>query len=594
MKKRLLSIILCVIQALAITGAWGSEIKFKLVNLSESVFTDRFPSKAILPQPVATPRNAKFGIIAALMSDEPETITLNAGEFRSVNNRIFPGKITLKNLIPVHVEGNTQGPLKNYPGGKVRDSWKPLFTRMAPFDVLEAVDDVPHDSVTLAADKVAGVMVEFSVPANTVPGVYKGRITVSGKSGKQALPFSFRVYPTALPGNYGLNSMHWLWPEPENLQRGRTVKWWSEDHWKLLENTGRTMLDSGDDTLFTPLIFGKEPLIRTTVDSNGKYSFDMTGFERWMWTFSKMGFKAFAGHHLHSWMLPLYVFDAKTGARRQVALDVPEGNKPGLERCKVYDAFLPVLYASLKKLKMTDVYMQQVLDEPRPEQLETYRIYADMCHKYLPGIKTIDASCRLSAKDFYPLIDITVLHLPVLYNQLRVKKLKPGAWLYSATGPWPPLPNRHLDRPLVENRLWPLLAARFGLNGYMNWAANIYRGVPDEYAASIGPLPDGSQNPGHPPGDAWFFYRGPNGLRTGLRMLNFRDGMVDATLVQMLQKKRPGAVKKLLDAVIYPDFMDIYKLNKHSLELAKFSGRRYSIRLEQYNSLRERVLQDLQ
>lgn len=154
------------------------------------------------------------------------------------------------------------------------------------------------------------------------------------------------------------------------------------------------------------------------------------------------------------------------------------------------------------------------------------------------------------------------------------------------------MPNRHLDRMLIENRLWPLLCVKLNRHGYLNWAANIYRGA-NEYTSSIGPLPDGSQNPGHPPGDAWFFYRGPNGLRTGLRMLNFRDGMIDATLMEMLRKKKPERIQPLLEAVIFPNMRDAYSVKIGSQELAKMLSRGYSVEPEQYNVLRERALKEL-
>ena len=565
----------------------ASELKFKLVNQSESIFLDRFPKKASLLQPIVTPRNAKFGIIAAVSSNKAEAVSIKVGKIRLKNNSSFAGTVKLHNLIPVHIEGNTQGPLKNYPGGKVHDYWVPYFVRLAPFDVLEAVDSSEHDTIKLTPEKVAGVLLEFTVPKNAMPGLYSAQVTLLAGKQKKSLPFSFRVYSTVMPDNYTINSFHWLWPEPENLMQGKSVKWWSEAHWKLLENSGKVLHESGDNTIYTPLIFGSNPLIRTERGVDGKYHFDLTGFERWINTFSKLGFRYFAGHHLHSWMWPLYVFDEKTGTKKKIEL----GTK---ERERIYIAFLPQLYKSLRKLDKVKVYHQQILDEPKLKQLTLFRTYSKLCRKYLPGVCTIDALVH-SQRAFLPYMDEVVFHITQALGIKRLKSENPqkNFWIYSSTAPYPPFPNRHLDRPLIENRLWPLLCIKFGACGYLNWAANIYRGIPSEYATSIGPFPNGSQNPGHPPGDAWFFYRGPNGLRTSLRMLNYRDGLVDATLLTMLKRKKTK-IPQLLDLVIFQTWEKAYKIPVGSQKLAKYIGRGYSVEPQKYNSLREQTLQELQ
>ena len=127
-------------------------------------------------------------------------------------------------------------------------------------------------------------------------------------------------------------------------------------------------------------------------------------------------------------------------------------------------------------------------------------------------------------------------------------------WLYHCCSPYPPFPNRHLDERLSDSRLYPWLAHLLDADGYLYWGANILRGA-DPYATSVGPLPNGSQDPGHPPGDNWTFYPGPDGLRPSMRMVAFREGLEDHSLVSGLftgqypdSVLRIAAGKQLLDA----------------------------------------------
>ena len=121
-------------------------------------------------------------------------------------------------------------------------------------------------------------------------------------------------------------------------------------------------------------------------------------------------------------------------------------------------------------------------------------------------------------------------------------------WLYHCCSPYPPYPNRHLDERLADSRLYPWLAYLLQAEGYLYWGANVYRGA-DPYTGSIGPLPNGSQDPGHPPGDNWFFYPGPDGLRASMRMVAFRDGIHDHVLLAMLADRDRQAADEIMQSI---------------------------------------------
>jgi hypothetical protein len=173
----------------------------------------------------------------------------------------------------------------------------------------------------------------------------------------------------------------------------------------------------------------------------------------------------------------------------------------------------------------------------------------------MPGIKSIDAT-NSSPQSYVDLVGLQVYSLTgLILNKegtvkIRIESGRP-VWLYNTSSPYPPYPNRHLDVPLTENRLWPLLTLKYKASGYLFWAVNTYRGVPSEYATSLGALPDGTQK--HPPGDSWFYYRTTEGLISSLRMMSFREGMIDASLLKQLAKTNPGQVETQLTKLIFPE-----------------------------------------
>ncbi len=579
--------------ALALTAAAEKQpppawMRARFTDLGSPTYADRFPEEANFSQPLQTPRGNTVSFRLNLLSPENAEVKFEPRNFLRIGDKLKSGiKVKVQPLIAVHVEGNTQWPVQNFPGGTAPENWRTYQIRTAPFDLYEVVDPAVITGCRLEKDRPVSFLVTLNIPEKTEKGLYRGDFVIES-AGKPAvrLPITVEVSSVKLPERFSLDSNHWLFPEPVNLTSGKVPEYWSEEHWKLLENSGKALLACGDNMIYTPIIFAETPLIQTVKTRDGRYEFDFSGFRRWITTFRKIGFTYFAGTHMSSWMLPLYVQDQATGQRRKIALNDPEF-------VAVLNAFMPRLRQELEQLGALDSYRQYQKDEPREKDLEAYRKFAEIRKKHLPGVRSIDAV--LDRKNlFADLVDIQVLNLPGAHQlRDRIQAAPERYWLYNCTSPYPPFPNRHLDRMPVENRLWPLIAADFGASGFLNWAANVYRGA-DEYKTSLGPMPNGSQKPGHPPGDNWFLYRGPEGLRPGVRMLNYRDGLVDATLYAMLARKNPEKAKALAGRVIFPDMARIYELSLGWREAPNLFGRTYSADPAQYNVLRGELLRALE
>ncbi len=533
------------------------------VGTLQQVFSDR----PILPTPTTgpthTPRGAKACFQFAVSSAAAGPCRWRVAPIVALDGEQLRGRVKTYVLLPVHVEANNNGGARSGVGRPPPGTWRKFQTRVAPFDVAEVM--LEGDSCELHAGQTAAVLVEVDIDPNATPGAYRGTLHFEQGPDTATVGFSLQVHKTTLPSEAALSTTYWLSPDPKDLTRRPPPPWWSEQHWQLIENSARTLRTFGQDSIRTPLIGGTEPLIRTSRDANGAYTFDFMRFDRWCETFLRLGFQRLEGEHIagshHLTMPPvgqsLYLWDPVTQKRSPLFT-----RKSALEE---WYAFLPVFYDALYR-HLTGKgwarhYIQCQMDEPH--DLDNYRKLTAVARKHLPGIATQDA-VNSSPDQYSPLIDNHVFALTSLagHPELARQRRDEGkaVWLYHCCSPYPPYPNRHLDESLANSRLYPWLAFLLEADGYLFWAANMYRGA-DPYTSSIGPLPNGSQNPGHPPGDNWFFYPGQEGLLGSLRMVAFRDGLVDHALLTLLARRdrhraqaiRSTIVRSVLDYETVPE-----------------------------------------
>jgi hypothetical protein len=347
-----------------------------------------------------------------------------------------------------------------------------------------------------------------------------------------------------------------LWPRPENLTSEIPPEWWSERHWKLLEQAGRTLRNYGDNYIKTPLIGGSVDdvsLVQIFVDKKGLYEFDFSRFDKWVELFLKVGYEKIEGSHLgpgHD-LTPLTVNATEKSSGKSKVLFTPAS--PLDEWLDFLDIFYGHLFAHLQEKGWADIYVQHLMDEPH--KVKEYARMEKGFRTNMPGIPNMDAIQNIAYSDY---VDVQVFNLQtIVKNQETVKKRKQqgkAVWHYQCCSPYPPYPNRWLDRALFNSRLYPWLGYILHSEGYLFWAANGYRGA-DPYKSSIGPLPAGvagpepSQNPGHPVGDNWLYYPGPEGLRGSMRTVAFREGLTDHTLLTMLAEKDPARADSIMNKI---------------------------------------------
>ncbi len=524
----------------------------KLMDFHYRIFPDKFPEENSYSETLSMPRNYEAGYQLAVHSSQAGTLNVrleNVKDVTSGQNQTF--KFSVRQLVSITCEGNTQGSMINVPGGSYPASWIPYFIRNAPFDLLEAVSETSSDgSIQVTANKTSGALLQIYIPADCPAGSYTGNIVAEKTSGDQlTFPVSFKVHKAIVNRDKFIDCVHWLSAQPVDLKsNGASVSWWSEEHWDLLERAGRKLYEDGNNMMLTPLVNTANPLIPCSY-ANGVFSFDFTNFDKWVEMFQSIGFKWFAGYHLRYARLNLKVKDTASGGTLKTVDQV--GSNIGC----FTEQFLKNLDKHLYDIGIHDRFVMHLYDEPSPAALDEYIHYYNLLKKNTTDILSMDAT-NSSPQKFSDYSGFQVYNLPgIVINKTgtvatRIGEGKP-VWLYNTSSPFPPYPNRHIDRPLTENRLWPLLTLKYKCSGYLFWAVNTYRGVPDEYATSLGPLPDGTQK--HAPGDAWLYYRTPQGLIQSMRLMSFREGMIDVSLLKMLQESNLAQVEIQLAKLIKPE-----------------------------------------
>lgn len=544
-----LALALTIAALLIASGAGGDDMSGPLqvtrVDTLQRIYPDRPPDGTVDDRALHLPRGAADAVQIAIRADDDATAHLRLEPLVAADGGSLDADVSLNELVAVPVEANTNGGSRTAVGTRPPDEWMEHFIREAPFEVCEVL--VPTDRIELEAGVTHAALLDLRVPDDARPGTYRGDVVVRAAGEAARLPLAVRVHDVGMPDHHALHSHIWTFPEPRNLTTGDRPPWWSEEHWRLLDGTARELARFGQDSILTPLIDYERPLIEVIREPDGSYSFDYARFDRWVRLFERHGFRLFAGHHIATlpepWVYgPVQVLDRASG-EREVLFERGRGTEQWLD-------FIPIFYrdlhAHLLERGWLDRYIQHQLDEPKDGEL--YRTLAAMAREHLPGVRTIDA-INSQPEVFSPLVDMQVFALTILAKNRDLARQRreqgQSVWLYHCCSPPPPYPNRHLDERLTHSRLYPWLAYLLDADGYLYWGANVYRGA-DPYASSIGPVPGGSQDPGHPPGDNWLFYPGPDGLRGSLRQVAFREGMIDHTLLSMLAERQPERADRIM------------------------------------------------
>ena len=515
------------------------------VDPLQAVYPDRIPEPLEPGATLDLPRGGSGFLAFALSAARRARVEVECDQPKSATGEVLDLQWSVFHAQPVHVEANTNGGARTRVDRSPPTAWFTQLTRRAPFDVCEIL--TPTTTMDVEGRNTHLAMIDVTVPPNATAGLYQGRVRFGSGAEACTADFKIQVHPVAAPQDYDLHVTIWLDPSPVTLTRSRPApEWWSEQHWDCIQATAETMRRYGQDAILTPVLKGEHSLTDAVRIADGTYVFGFQRFDRWVELFLATGFRQIHGRHIGQWGNG-YGMNEKTG-KREVFL---RGSGRSDEEFRFVRAFARALNQHLDEKGWKPYYQQHILDEPVGKSAY-YTKMSTLIHEQMPGVPIMDALHK-NFDIFEPLIDqpTFIVHLLAENTPLLTRRSKADMpfWYYNSCAPLPPMPNRHLDDLLTSSRLYPILGYWLGATGYLNWGANIYRGA-DPRQTSIGPLPNGSQMPGHPPGDNWLYYPVDVGLVGSVRMAAFRDGLLDHALLTRLKGIDANAATRIRRSLV--------------------------------------------
>ncbi|MCC5830690.1 MAG: hypothetical protein JJU36_14685 [Phycisphaeraceae bacterium] len=311
------------------------------------------------------------------------------------------------------------------------------------------------------------------IPADAVPGDYRGELTVSHAEGRTTLPLRLEVGAWRLPASRDFASIVGLLYSPDSVALRYDVQPWSPEHLRLLEPSLDHLAQVGQDVFYVPFIVGSRthfgtvtPLVRFVREGDSLRP-DFTGLDRFaaLWR-ERVGAPRFAvlylwcsnlsdGTHGPAERVDIQVFDPDTGAVE--TRSVPYFGAPGSE-----EIWRPAVEGAIARLRALEFPDDSILlgigQDKKPHRREL-----DAMRKMFPGRKW------------------NVISHSRGYGLPRQPEPVPGLTIAYHEVPWGP----HMPEQLRDGLLrgWNLPYARVSLSRFhFGGAGGNQRGTPIGYA----------------------------------------------------------------------------------------------------------------
>lgn len=413
--------------------------------------------------------------------------------------------------------------------------------------------------VSVRANETQPVWITVSIPADAAAGEYEGSLTVTGeidgKSFEARLPLSVQVYPVKVEKT-SLWVTNWFFHNPRNLELiyGEPIEPYSDRYWEYTTMLARKMAEYRQNVaLVSPV-----QLSSYALGSDGNYTIDFANFDRTVEILMKEGVigRIEGGHiggrqggWISDFVLTVPVVEQDTVYFKPMPLSSDTAKN-------FYRAFIPALDRHLKEKGWDKIYLQHLMDEPIPENVDTYIEIANFIRKLAPDLRFVEA-CH--SKDVKNTLQVWVPQLDYLSRDFAFyqERAKAGdeVWFYTCVNPRGEYANRFIDLPLMKTRILHWINFRYDIPGYLHWGFNYW--TADPYGeTSVIQTEGGNVLPG---GDAWIVYPGDHKINSSIRLEAMRDGIVDYELLKMLQTAYPDEAAELARQVVYR--FDHYDIN---------------------------------
>ena len=404
-------------------------------------------------------------------------------------------------------------------------------------DLLKEI--TPH-GFPLVSGQWRSLWVEIEVPEDVEAEDYPVDICLNYEEEAHQVRVVCQVLNAVLPK---LPIVHTEWFHTDCLANYYQTEVFSERHWEIIENFVRTAVKRNCNMLLTPVFtppldtaVGGERSTVQLVDvweKEGVYTFGFEKFCRWVEMALRCGMEYIEISHMFS------QWGAASAPKIMVWKDGElvrrfgwHTNASSEEYQDFLRQFLPCLLEQIEELGIGHCTYFHISDEPRAEQVESYRKTREMVRSYIKDYPLIDA---LSDYEFYQrgLVEIPVCAIdhiePFLEN--RPKEL----WGYYCTSQWKDVSNRFIAQPSYRTRIIGTQIYKYQLGGFLQWGFNFYNSQFSIF--SIDPYRCTDAGGAFPSGDAFVVYPGEDGKpEESLRLIVMDGAMNDVRAMKLLEE----------------------------------------------------------
>ncbi len=409
-----------------------------------------------------------------------------------------------------------------------------------------------QESIDVDFGNTQPVWISIPVPVDAEPGMYKGKVTITGKIGCRkfsiAKDYSVKVYPVTVEKT-SLWVTNWFTGDTSRLKLltgGRSIEYFSEEYLGLIRLLAKKMAEYRQNVALISPLYLSECVYR-----DGKWEIDFSQFDTIVNIFieEKVIGRIEGGH----------IGGREGDWNSQFVVSVPDGTGGQLKKFdrlrmsdpranEFYTAFFTSLSAHLKEKGWDSIYMQHIADEPTEQNFKTYIEIAGFVKNIAPGLPLIEA-CH--SKNLGGVLDVWVPQLDFMdqdyefYNEQN--KSGKEAWFYTCLSPKGEYVNRFIELPLLRTRYMHWVNYKYEIPGYLHWGLNYWNRNPFNEQTGI-QYEGGNILPG---GDSWIIYPGDGKILSSIRYDAMRDGIVDYELLKMLEKKDPDKAGEIADRIIF-------------------------------------------
>jgi Domain of unknown function (DUF4091) len=403
----------------------------------------------------------------------------------------------------------------------------------------------------LDGNRTHPLWVTVAVPSDAASGSYRGTLLVrAGEKAVARKEFRLHVVAATVPSQHTLKVTNWFNVGDAASRQFYGAPQFSDPWWTLIENLGKVMSEHRQNMVITPLM----DLITPHVDGSA-LAYDFSNFDRWVETFRRAGVVGYiegghllgrAGSYDAALTVPAFVIENGKVSQQDLAPDDP--------RVEPYlTSLLSALNTHLTEKNWKSIYFQHILDEPHGTEPPQYARVAELVHRNLPGVLTMDAIDASEMQDeLRNHCDIWVPQLGRFDSQMDLirDRIQSGheVWFYTCLFPNKRYLNRLMDYPLLKVRLLHWLNFRYGFTGFLHWGWNFWTPEP---VKDTQPVIDANTQL-LPSGDAFIVYpdRAGKSVYSSIRLETMRAGIEDYELLMLLRQKNPAVAEQLSQTAI--------------------------------------------